>query len=597
MVSARERHRLERPPQSLLIELSAGAVALVTAIAFALSYGLNYGVGNQTGYMLGALRLLDPSVLAADWYAAQATNFHPAFSYLGWFLLIFDRDGWGVGVAFVVTVAAGAMCLYWLAREVLPERRFALAAFLLVMTLAFVTRTRSVAGSYVFEAILQPSALGSLFLLAALPPFVGGRFLMSGVFLALSGLFHANYLVLGIGTFGLAHLVLGIAELKELVSRLLRQLGPALLVLLWFSPLMFSSLGSEDAERAKEILFTIRSPHHYVPSFYSRDFLMVAAWQMLGLGAGTWLLHCLGERGKRLGTLILVFAGVIWGATFFTTWVWIPQVAQIFAWRFAPFLDLLMQFLLCAASVRLAYEPALARRIPPLNLLLVLGGIALMAVYEGPDHRNSAIDAVALVLTLVVLGAVIGGMWRLLKSRDIHGVAKATTVARQSGWLAVVYAVAVFTMFALPSLESFTARSNLVSGFSGSEAELYRWLRANTRKDAVFLTPPEMSRFRIGAERAIVVDWKSSPYVPGDVLEWYRRLEDVSGQRAFTRANEVFAGYARLDAERLEALRSKYHIDYAVIRRGRHGGLPGQPIYMNEDYVVQDLSLRKQSSL
>jgi len=108
-------------------ELAFGVVALAAALAFALSFGLNYGVGNQTGYMLGALRLLDPTILATDWYAAETTNFHPAFSYLGWLLLTIDRDGWAVGVGFVVVAASGAMCVYWLTWELLSDRRMALA--------------------------------------------------------------------------------------------------------------------------------------------------------------------------------------------------------------------------------------------------------------------------------------------------------------------------------------------------------------------------------------------------------------------------------------------------------------------------------------
>lgn len=120
-----------------LPELVSDVVALAVAVAFGLSFGLNYGVGNQTAYMLDALRLLDPSLLAGDWYAAET----------------------------------------------------------------------------------------------------------------------ANFLILGIAGFALAHLLLGIGDLGELVRKLARQLGPAMIVIVLLSPLIFASLGATGAERAKEILF------------------------------------------------------------------------------------------------------------------------------------------------------------------------------------------------------------------------------------------------------------------------------------------------------------------------------------------------------
>jgi len=570
-------------------ELAFGVVALAAALAFALSFGLNYGVGNQTGYMLGALRLLDPTILATDWYAAETTNFHPAFSYLGWLLLTIDRDGWAVGVGFVVVAASGAMCVYWLTWELLSDRRMALATYLLVLGLAFVTRTQSVAVSYIFEPILQPSALGSLFLLAAIAPFVAGRYLISGVFLGLSGLFHANYLILGIGAFGLAHLLFGMGDIKELVLRLSRQLAPSMAIFVLLSPLIFASLGSADAERAKEILFSIRSPHHYVPTTFKDGFVLMAAWQMMGIGAGAWLLRYLAAPGRRLGALILAFASVIWLGTLFTTWIWVPQVAQAFVWRFAPFLDLLMQFLLCAAVVQLAVRPERLRLISPTGLALVLGGLVLVAIQEIPDRGRGLLVTIAWALLPAFAGVVFGGLGRVWR-QGRRPVPRASRMSsRGRGWLVLGYAGAMCAVLAMPYVEAIGSRSNLISGFKGPEADLYGWLRTNTPKDAVFLTPPEMLRFRIGAERAIVVDWKSSPYLPGDVLEWYRRLEDVSGQQRFQWGKQVFRGYASLDEDRLEALRTKYRLDYAVVRRGREAGLPGRSVYLNRDFVVLDL--------
>ena len=136
-------------------------VAAAASVAYGVTFGFNYGVNNQTGYMLPALRRLDPSVLAQDWYTAQTLTYHPAFAYAGWLLLaIGGRGGWGVGVATVVAAAAGAMCVYWIARRLLPCA-ISLPVFLLTLVAMLATGTREMAGTYVFDPIFQPSMIAS----------------------------------------------------------------------------------------------------------------------------------------------------------------------------------------------------------------------------------------------------------------------------------------------------------------------------------------------------------------------------------------------------------------------------------------------------
>ena len=113
--------------------------------------------------------------------------------------------------------------------------------------------------------------------------------------------------------------------------------------------------------------------------------------------------------------------------------------------------------------------------------------------------------------------------------------------------------------------------------------------RAHTDSDATILSPPGLERFRLASERPIVVDWKATPYAPGDMVEWYRRLEDVSGRHHFQTRDEVVQGYDTLDTARLDMLREKYHLSYAVVGRGREGSLGRPVVYSNGGYVVLDL--------
>ena len=226
-------------------------LAVLGALVFALSYGFDYGSDNQLIYLLKSLCIATPGILERDWYAAEVTHYHPVFAYLGAALIGLNRDGWAVALAQIALITTGMSYVYELLRA-LSTKRVALAAFFCTVSIALVTRTSGVAVSYVFDSLLQPSALGSLGLLAALGEFVRGRYLASGIWIGLAGLFHANYLVLAIPTFGLMQLLLGF---RGLFPRLLRQLGPLMIAAIPVLPVMLSTASSPDAERARDLVF------------------------------------------------------------------------------------------------------------------------------------------------------------------------------------------------------------------------------------------------------------------------------------------------------------------------------------------------------
>jgi hypothetical protein len=88
------------------------------------------------------------------------------------------------------------------------------------------------------------------------------------------------------------------------------------------------------------------------------------------------------------------------------------------------------------------------------------------------------------------------------------------------------------------------------------------WVRENTPRDALFLTPRSQQTFKWYAHRPEVVTWKDVPQDAGALVEWRRRFEDVYGpidSRGFT---------AYSDGE-LRVLARKYGVKYIVIERSR----------------------------
>lgn len=566
--------RLEKLTNALEI-----ALALVASLCFGASYGYSYGVDNQVVYNLGALRLLDPTLLNQDWLATKTTHYHLAFKYVAAALIAVDRRGWAMAITQNLAIAAGMMCVYALIR-VLASRRRALASFLLLLSIAFITRTSAASASYVFDFILQPSTLGSLALLASVPFFAQGRFFASGAFLAVSGLFHANYLLLLIMAYGVAHLLLG---KRGLFGRLLLQFALPSLVLLFLLPVILGTAGAPNAAQARNIYFNIRAPHHFVPGNSERDFIPFAAWQMVAAGASLHLLQK-DARAQRLGAMLAGLLLIIWSGLVLSTLVHVGPATQLFTWRLAPHCELILQALACVGVVEMFTEPSAPRQNRVAAFALLVTGVCFMAMYYG-DRSKPAVPSLVLGLFGAALLARVLSVaadtfspakWRASLHRAWKQVGTPTALLAS---LACVLPIGYHQMLLIRQ------RSGLTNGMSRDEAELYAWMRG-TPRDTRFLTPPDVEKMRYHGQRAIVVDWKSNPIIPGELLEWYKRLEDVTGRPGFAGGRDL-GGYDAMDRARLDTLRARYGFDYVIVRKGREAALGALEVaHRNGAFVV-----------
>ncbi len=554
-------------------------VVAIAALAFAASYGLYYGDDNQLVYFLKSLALTDSSLLHSDWFTFHTTQYHRVFIYFGALLLELNKQGWAVAITQLSCVFAGGLVIYRLVKRV-AGAELGVAAYLLLLSILFVTRTSSVGTSYLFDQILQPSTMGALGSIAGTLFFVEERWLASGICLAAGGAFHANYLVLAYPIFGLAHLALGFKGSRQ---RLIGQFAPLLVVTLVLSPLLLAASHTKASPEAQEILFRIRSPHHYNPARYERNFMPFAAWQMLGIGSG-WLLHKT-ANGRRLGAVLCGLMATIWAGTILTTLYDFPKVNQIFVWRFAPNADLLSQILLVSALAHALAKPAITRLYPGVAVALMCAGLGVFGLFfRGKD--TAPIPNLLLVFFLAVLLA------RALDLALDLGARYVPALASRIGQLKALFAFVPLVLgltevyrVAPDRLRQARDRSNLLKEERGPTMDLYRWLREKSAKDAVYLTPPDMEGARFLGQRAIVVDWKAVPLIPTELLGWYERLCDVTGRRVGGSGD--LSGYNSIDGERLALLVAKYHPDYLVLRRGGERRFSDLPvIFQNGGYSV-----------
>lgn len=563
-------------------------VALAVAASYALTFGLNYGIDNHPVYLLQALKLLEPKILHNDWYASQAMQYHPVFSYIAAPLMRASKGGWGIALALTVTVSLSTAYLYGPLRGLVRSKWVALLAFVWLVVLMFTTETQSIAVSYIFNPAFQPSTLGSVGLLLSIGPFLRRRWLWSGIWLAFSGLFHANYLVLNVAVMGLAHLLLG-GGFKATARRLLLQLGPSLVPLAILAAPMLHTVGGENAAEAQRILFQIRAPHHYFPRAYQRDLVLPLGWLALGLSCSKALPR---TRALQLFCVwLLAAAVVIWVPTLLTSWTYVARIAQLFVWRLAPFSDLMGQALVGLAAARVLFKPRALRGLSTTDVgTIVAGMLGLASAYALRDSLGVSIVLVAQFgLGLLCFGVC----WLSTQSALAPLVAKVREwrpiVGRVLPPLAVLAALALYANQVNTPLRQLAARSNVIVGLPRWDTELYDWVAKNTSVDAGFLTPPQDPSFRYFAKRAIVVDWKSTPMLPKDVIEWYERMKAVTGRPAFNNAHDL-DGYKDLTPRKVSELRARYGFDYVVAYVGVNRGLDTlRAVYRNARYVVYDL--------
>ncbi len=122
-----------------------------------------------------------------------------------------------------------------------------------------------------------------------------------------------------------------------------------------------------------------------------------------------------------------------------------------------------------------------------------------------------------------------------------------------------------------------------------------RDVRAATPRDALVITPPHLEGFQMFAERAQVGDFKCFPFGERDMLEWKRRLEDLSGGAELRCsgwvdcASQLAGNYLRLREADFVRLAGKYGAGYVVAAHGQRLAFP--ELIRRGDYILYRVPL------
>ena len=170
-------------------------------------------------------------------------------------------------------------------------------------------------------------------------------------------------------------------------------------------------------------------------------------------------------------------------------------------------------------------------------------------------------DALLPITTALVFGRLVQAFAQHLEirnsfaSRSFAGGSLSTPRVRQ---------IALYGMLLLPLWLSWRSREAAPAGYTIDQFTDWRqacdWLRENTPKDALILTPRESSAFKWLAERAEYVCYKDCPQDAAGILTWNKRLWLLHDWTLQSSSDAIY------DQRDLMILRARTDCDYILTR-------------------------------
>ena len=570
--------------------------------------GLGHSDTNEFGPLF--YRLLDSNYLKNDWFINISSNNFNVRLYFIYMLFFFSKIIGNIPLLYFLLYSAAiiiaAASVYLCSQSLFKNKE---SSFLNVFLVLF-GATFSLGGILIFTSNL------SSFLVSISLSMLGFYFLINkrlnyfSIFLGLATLIH---FVSGNIIFGLLFAASFISSKKD--KKEIKKYSIALLIFFLFSIATIPNLLADKASSAgfnalelREIVGEIRAPHHYLPFEWpitrylefglflilflvslkesgidkeNRKFVLTITYLLLALIAVSiffveiYPIKLFIKLNLFRLTTFFVFIEYLFVGNFIYTKMRKEAENKDFKFFIYPLLILsVLSNHLILASVPLfllylKFENKIKISSKTFYICLALG-IAFFAVILSIDAvtlflKTKANTIIYLIFSIIVLLPLTAHS--LFRQRIIKNLAFAS----------IIFSIIAFGLFNYPILYEP----------AGNYQQVYNFIKENTPKEAIFLTPPGLNSFRLGAERAIVADFKSFPFGEKEMLEWKERMLDISGKSNFSETpapeKQIIAGYEELSKEQVVDLRDKYDASYALFNKPKSLNIK---IVYQDEYVV-----------
>lgn len=495
--------------------------------------GSNYGwAPNHSTYLMKGLQLAHPELWTNDWWLNETIHYHFFFSYLVYAFEVLGIAGLAFFILNILVIFFSYFVIFKIIEEIWPTRSLAIFS-LVVLVSGIIRESTSIAITFLHISAFQPSSLPTLGLLIAMFLFLRGKYIGTGICLGVFNLLHANFAILTIPFFGIAHLCLG---KQELLKRLVQQFVPQIIL---FIPLLPSILSTVDLnttaafqKEALDIIFKLRSPFHYDFNNFSQTIPQFGGVLLLSILMYLYIYNDNKDniKFKRFTALFVALLATFTFAFYEALTLHTQFVNRFFLWRFCPFLEVFMYIFISCASIKIG-----------------------LAIFQEKIKSYIQVTEKGFCLSVVLIASAIASVG------------------------AVNYYKECRFYFNIDTCYSST---------SG----LYKFVREETPKDAVFLTYPEMVNFRQFAERSVIASSSEVPFTPIQTIEWLNRIQNMTGGQEVLVWEGLIERYNMQSYENLVQLRELYGIDFIVFSKNGEKGdgfhSLSNPVYEDDFFLI-----------
>jgi len=495
------------------------AVTAFLSLKLLLDSNMGGGGWNEVDVLPLAKHYADPTWIPGDWYLNQP----PGYRLL--FLALFGRliAAWG----FLATSLIGRLLCYGLVASglVLIGRKLSLSLPSLLLAVALFLYINRYQGMAAYEWLvggLEPKAVAYGFVLLAIGLMLEGRDRTMALMLGLATSFHVlvgGWAFLAVVGWLILRRRTDFADIRYLGSIFLIYLAASAFAIRPVLEQLFTPTPTVPVAPSYVYVY-LRLPHHLNPLSWSSDWWIKPILYLLVLAFSIVML-----RRKRQSEKLWGQYAACLGLAEFTLITLLPFILGL---AIAPF---------DSQGRLLQYYPfRLGSIMLPLNTCLLFA-CALEQTFTARARR------VWLLVCIVVLSCACS--------------LQAVSLSEQ-----------------LLALRQFPS---VVQELDSEEKALCTWVRNHTPQNAIVVSPPvELSNFTWLAQRPTIAKFKLLPQTKAQILTWYERLGDLSGDLALwlnrTSKNatkgeierSLSNGYNHLTTAQAEELMVKYGADYLI---------------------------------